>query len=483
MSHFTKIFYFMLLGSALSVYSVRNHNPSGTTRSSATTDAKIDISNGHLATLTSQIATLITHSSNISTNTSTTAINTAGNSGSVASIVVLKNLSGSGHNGGSANWDYPLTITSATTGNLFKLSENIVVGSYSVGNFPTVSGFGGNAAIIINKNNVTIDLGGQTLSTTVTGNAIHGIYIMPGIKGTQIISSTQNVNNKGIIQDFKGFGIYIAGASGNTVQNTSIDNISCAYNAKGLYAEYAHDISITNSNFIANTSPSVLVHGIYMANIKNALISNVKANANNTSAAANAYGIYFENATNSIIEHSSADLNFSTGAGGSAYGIYITSTGSATSSSNSIVSSTANENYCAATNAANQEAVGIMLTTNASTTTSNTISSCTTQRNVFTGSTATNPNGYGIKINGINNNMIKGCTSSYNKTNGILDTAVNTSTNTYHSNTCTKNGTDGLTNYSVSFTTGPLNVLRVNFRDYMGIHNALSAYANIETVD
>ena len=476
MSHFTKIFCFMLLGSTLSVYSVRNHNPSGTTRSSATTDAKIDISNVHLATLTSQIATLITHSSNISTNTSTTATNTTGISGSVTSIVVLKNLSGTGHNGGSANWDYPLNITTSTTGNVFTLSENIVFST--IANITAES-----AAIVVGKDNVTIDLGGQTLSTTVTGNFVHGIYIKPGIKGTQIISSTQNVNNKGIIQDFKGYGIYIAGSSGSTVKNTSIDNISCAYNSKGLYAEYAHDISITNSNFIANTSSSVLVHGIYMANIKNALISNVKANANNTSAAANAYGIYFENATNSIIEHSSADLNFSTGTGGSAYGIYITSTVSATSSSNSIVSSTANENYCAATNTANQEAVGIMLTTNASTTTSNTISSCTTQRNVFTGSTATNPNGYGIKINGINNNMIKGCTSSYNKTNGILDTAVNTSTNTYHSNTCTKNGSDGSTNYSVSFTTGPLNVLRVNFRDYMGIHNALSAYANIETVD
>jgi hypothetical protein len=471
-NHLTKISCLFLICSSVPLDSRRNGLG---TRSSAATESKLDTVNTNLAIVAASLSTLIAQNSAIANNTSATAINTAGNGGSVASMVVLKNLSGANHNGVGTHWDHPLNITPATVGNVFKFSENIVFST--VANITAES-----AAIVVGKDNVTIDLAGQTLSTTITGNFVHGIFIKPGIKGTQIISSTQNVNNKGIIQDFKGYGIYIAGSSGATVKNTSIDNISCAYNSKGLHAEYTNDISITNSNFIANTSPSVLVHGIYMANIKNAFLNNVKANANNSSVA-NAFGIYLENATNSTIEHSFADLNFSAGAGpSSAYGIYITSTGSSTSSSNKIVSCTANENYFSG-NGANQEAVGILLTSNGGTTTSNIIANCTTQRNVFTATGATNPAGYGIKTAGAVNNEIRGCTSSYNANVGIIDTATNSSTNTYHSNTCTKNGPGGLTNYSVSFVTEPLKVLRVQFRDYMGIHNALSAYANIETVD
>lgn len=478
-----------LIASSLSLRSDRNHNP--VTRSSAATEAKLDTVNANLETLATSLTTIISSNSAIASNTSTTAANTASSSGSTATTVTLKNLGGADHDdSGIAYWDYPLNITTATTGNTFKLSENIRLNS--IANLTAES-----AAIVIGKDNVTIDMCGQTLylDSSITATVIHGIYIKPGIKGTQIISSTQNVNYKGIVQDFTGYGINLIGTTGasTVVKHTNIDNVACSYNAQGIHAEFADNTSITNSGCIGNTHTTDSAYGIYMKDVNDTTINNVACNGNYSGK--NAYGIYLENSVNATAENCTANANYSTatvaGAFGSSYGIHITSSGASTvsSSSNNLINCIANENYHTSnTGVTDQESAGIILTkvtAASSTTEANNIENCTTRRNISKAGTAAIALGYGIKLNTSDKNEIKSCVSSYNTTTGIID-LLSQSTSFFTSNLCFHNASNYNINFKVQLGTGTgtsqIRTVKIYVGDHIALENALQGYANIEII-
>lgn len=471
---------FCLFLAMQSLFLFSDRNP-GPTRSSAATEAKLDTVNANLSTLISSISA-------VASNTATTAANTATSSSANATTVTLKNQGGANHDdSGISNWDYPLNITSSTTGNTFKFSQNILFKPINA-NLTAE-----NAAIIIAKDNVTIDLCGQTLyfdSSDLTSGlpAISGIHIKAGVKGTQIISSTNNTNYKGAIKDFTEYGVYFKGTSGSIIKQGNIDNIICAQNSRGIQAEYTNLLSITNCQCIGNTHATGNVYGICLQNINNVTIDEVTSNENYSIVTT--YGMYLENARSCTIKNSAANLNYSTssGASGSAYGIYITSTGAGSSFSNNISSCTANENYCTAnTSIATQEAVGIMITTNSATTESNTIAHCETKRNLYATGTGVAPDGFGIKLNGSGKNQIEACTASHNSTTGIVD-ALAASTSFFTKNLSFFNGSS---NYSVTFNketgstgpaTKPMATIKIHISDHLGLKTAMQGLSNVEIV-
>jgi hypothetical protein len=471
--------FIFLITQNLALLPERNAGP--TRSGSSLTDSKLDLINSNLTTVISSLSA-------VAANTAATATNTTSSTGSTATTVTLRNQGDVNHDDpGTAYWTHPLSITNATAGNTFKFSQNILFKPTNA----TLTAE--NAAIIINKDNVTIDLCGQTLyfsNSLLTGGlpAISGIHIKAGIKGTQIISSTNNTNYKGAIKDFTEYGIYIKGTSILTVKQTSIDNIICAQNKQGIHVEYANVASISNSQCIANTHATENVYGIFMQNINNVIINNFLANENFSNATT--YGIYLENARSCSIKNSSANLNYSTstGSSGSAYGIYLTSTGTGTSFSNTIDSCIANENYCTANVLIlSQEAVGIVLTTASATTESNSITHCEAKRNVYTGSSSPSPLGYGIKLGNSRKNIIESCVTSHNSTSGIIDTLA-ASTSFFTQNFSFFNG---ITNYNIVFNkelgasgpnSTPLATIKIHISNHLALQAAMQGLSNIEIV-
>lgn len=375
-------------------------------------------------------------------------------------------------------WNYPLIISDSDTTfagvNVIKLQENIV---YKPANSATCDPSGNLAAIIINKDNMIIDLSGFSLilddsllspsfkntCPATTANCatppacttiINGIMISPGVKNTQIVSSSyQNSSTRGTITDFNGFGIVINGnsASGSRIDNTQILDININHCFGGISAQYASDLKIqrtcTNNNCAFSS-----VYGMKFQNISNLFIADSESNGN--SSCGNVWGMYLQDTINAIILNSQTSLNLSE-YDGSAYGIYLTASSATTSCQNKIKNCQSNKNTCS--NAAGAQAVGIYLGSNSpgtfAGTFNNVVEKCTAMSNSITGTT-TPPNAYGIKIENSNYNEILKNNIGLNGTTGIFDTLQtfpNGSTSAFTSNVSFFNGYLGANNYSIFF--------------------------------
>jgi parallel beta-helix repeat protein len=487
------IFSILILLSPLSSYSKRNHTTSNS--DSVSSNDKLDDVNENLQILAVHLTTLISSSNQ-------TATNTASEATTAAAIVNLKNYGGANHDNSSIlYWDYPLVIDTNTTGNIFKLNQNILFK-------PTADTLTTeNSAIVITKDNVTIDLYGQTLlldpSSIELSTAVCGIYIGAGVKGTQIISSTQDIHQKGTILDFTCSGITLDGNSVSIIKHTTINNINCSDNANGVYGQYCDDIYITNSHFIGNFHASNSAYGVYLKNVTDTNIESVTSSGNFSGK--NAFGIYLENSINGDLKDCTANGNYSiatvTGSDpeilGSSYGIQITSSGTSTdsSSSNNIINCITNENYHVSnTGVPNQESVGIILTKAVganSKTKNNNIENCTARRNMSSTGTDGIALGYGVKLNDSSKNEVTTCRASYNTTAGIIDT-LSASTTYFTSNLCFFNGNATIQNYDINFlapsgtsavsTTIPIPTVVLHISDHIAIQSELRTTANIEII-
>jgi hypothetical protein len=424
----------------------------------------------------------------------TDLVNIAAYESSYTGALAIFNLGGTSHNDTSKYyWDKPLHITTTDSQfdgvNIIRLQENIVYKPEAA----DVAGAGPYAAIIIEKDNMTIDLFGFSLilDDINTGNydeddcpngslsgvtTIHGIYIKPGVKNTRIISSLgQQV--KGSIRDFNGYAIFAEG--GNTIttdiEQLRIDNIAAANNFGGFSVSYAKEVIISNSETNSNCSINT-VYGMSYANVTDLDVYDCKSNSN--VSADDVFGIYLKDTVGAKIRNCHANHNESINTG-SAYGFTITATSTSTTHSNSIKECIANENICAY--ADSQESIGFYLTGGSY---NNIIENCTSLSNTqgaVSGSPATVPKGYGIKIDNSNYNEIHSNKIGTQLTYGIYDSAAGTSTTLLTRNIAFYNPT----NYSISYKTSTGEVTELHTvilypSDLSGINTATLQLQNFE---
>ena len=409
------------------------------------------------------------------------------------------NLGGTTHNDTTINyWDQPLIIndtdTQFTGVSVIRLQENIVYTPLAT----DVDGAGPYAAIVIEKDNVTIDFFGFSLSLNdinigdfdedscpvctddIDGvSTVHGIYIKPGVKNTRIISSMGEYS-KGSIRDFTGFGILAEGESGaaNKIEQLTVDNMLIADNFGGISVEEASEISITNTNAVSNCCLNV-VYGFYFANVTDALISKCKSNTN--CSCDDVYGMYIKDCIGITVQHCETSFNQST-LTGSSFGVAITASSSTTTHSNTVSSCVANENLCSYVDG--QQSVGFYLTGSSY---NNLVENCTALSNghgaIPAGEDVPSPfpQGYGVKVESSNFNEIHGNKAGTNLSYGIFDSLA-ASTSIFTKNIAFYNTTE---NYSVNFkdssgTTEALEVTTLFPGDLSAINTATSELVNIE---
>ncbi len=304
------------------------------------------------------------------------------------------------------------------------------------------------AAIIVAKDNMTIDLNGYTLSLDptsapnfLTNNPVYGIAVYRGVKNLKIISSSP-LNQKGIITGFSDFAIYIDGLDesynsydiyANRVKNILIDNILITQNLNGIYVANGLEITVSNTNVIYNYTARPFF-GIYFSNILEGIIENCKINLN--SSFTDMHGINLEDTINVTVQNSQTNINRSSQTG-HATGMQITAIND--SSGNQILNCTSSGNLCAPVNG--QKSIGFNIKNQSH---NNVIENCNAfLNNQVPGSAITQGIGFQIDT-GINNQIHKN-KSGYNNTYGFYDTAA-ISTSLWTSNSGIFNGTS---NYNI----------------------------------
>jgi len=348
--------------------------------------------------------------------------------------------------------------------NIMKFQENIVYKPSKGYTYPSTY-HDYPAAIIIAKDNITIDLSGFTLSLDpsvrpnfMINNPTYGISIAPGIKNVKIISTstTSITNQKGCITGFAGFAIYIYGVSqsfysfdaySNMVKSVIIDNLLITQNSNGIYATNALDITITNTNIIYNFSSRIL-YGIYFINVIDGVINSCKTNQNFSHS--DVYGIYLEDTTGTTVENSQMNSNRSIKSGNST-GINLTSSTATSSYANQIVNCKANQNLCSFVTG--KKSIGFNIENQSS---HNIIKNCSSFKNshspIYSGSQtpSVSPEGIGFQLaSSSDSNEIHDNQSNYHDSYGFYD-ASSSSTSFYTSNTAAFNPTE---NYSVTIPT------------------------------
>jgi len=343
------------------------------------------------------------------------------------------------------------------------------------------------AAIIINKDNVTIDFSGFSLlfdPTSASNNKIHGIAVMPGVKNLKIISNT-STEKKGCITGFLGFAIYMLGRSANnnnlnsytnSIMSPSIHNLHVIQNNSGIYIGNSIQPSISYCDIHYNYS-SAITYGIHLSQTIDGIVNNCNVNMN--SSITDVYGIQLEDVSNTSIQNSTFNFNRSLTSGGT-IGISITGTSTETSSDNRIINCTANGNICAQDNS--KESIGICIDSPSS---YNTIQNCITLRQncnkLTTGSndSTTFSNSYGIKINNSEFNQLIENKSGYNNY-GFHDSLI-PSTSFYFENLSVKNRSK---NYEV-FISNSLNdgysiplPTKTIYQDIASTNNYSSTFSN-----
>ncbi|MBV8660776.1 MAG: right-handed parallel beta-helix repeat-containing protein [Candidatus Dependentiae bacterium] len=306
------------------------------------------------------------------------------------------------------------------------------------------------AAIIVAKDNITIDLAGFTLaldpssaSNFMVNSPMYGIAIYQGVKNVKIISSSSH-EKKGTISGFSGFAIYMLGINqsynnydvfSNYIKNPTIDNILITQGINGIYMSYALQPTISNCDIIYNYSPRPL-YGIAFSSVLNGNVDSCRINQNFSYS--DIFGIYLFNTINVTVSSCQANVNRSL-KNGNATGICITGTQAllnngvgtipTTSAANKISKCEVNQNLCA--NVDGATSIGINITTY---THHNAVEDCDVFLSghslLYPGNPAPpflNPTqGIGIQINQSPLNQITGCRSGYHDTYGFYDNYAST---------------------------------------------------------
>lgn len=321
------------------------------------------------------------------------------------------------------------------------------------------------AAIIIAKDNITIDLSGFNLSLDPSSASnflvnmpTYGIAVYQGVKNLKIISTslTSQSNRQGSISGFSGFAIYMIGSNqsynnadifSQMIKNVWIDNILVTQNISGIYINNALQVKITNSNIIYNYSPR-LSYGIYFAGVFDGLIHNCVVNQNTSYG--DIYGICLQDTIAVTVEGCQTNLNRSL-KNGNAIGLNVTATSNVSSYANIINNCISNANLCAFIN--DKESIGFLLSNG---TKHNTLQNCVTFYSSHGPSFANAPipidypHGIGIKLENAPSNQIDKNKSGHHDNYGFYDNAI-ASSSFYTNNTAYFNPT---ANYSVSIPTG-----------------------------
>lgn len=357
------------------------------------------------------------------------------------------------------------------------------------------------AAIIVNKDNFTIDFNGYNLNfqAPVTSNfminsATYGISIYQGVKNLKIISTTPNGSNqqthKGSITNFTGYAIFGSGSTQSynsydvyslRIKNLMIDNLFITQNINGIFLENALNPSITNTNIIYNYSPRIL-YGIYFSNILDGLIDSCAINQNWSYS--DVYGFFLQDTSNLTVQNCKANVNRSLKNGNST-GFWLGSSllSIVDSSANVIQNCIANRNLCA--NVENVSAIGFHITNDSH---HNTISNCISEMTGHTTSWAaapepiTAPDGIGFKLHSTNFNNISGNFSAYHQTCGFYDSA-SISSSFFTANTAQLN----LINYQVTVPNhlaapGPLATTPIYLNDVTAFTGSGPQLTNLSVV-
>ncbi len=339
------------------------------------------------------------------------------------------------------------------------------------------------AAIIIAKDNMTIDFKGYTLSLDplsapnfLTNSPIYGIAVYPGVKNLKIISSSPT-NQKGMITGFSDFAIYINGLNqsynsydiySNRVKNVLIDNLLISQNLNGIYVGNALEVTISNTNVIYNYTAR-LFYGIYFFNILEGIIENCKINLN--SSFSHMYGINLEDTVNVSVQNSQTSFNRSSQTG-NAIGMQISGV-NGYSSANEITFCKSNGNLCASVNG--KKSIGFNICNLSH---HNIIENCTSFLcGKVHGSGVTD--GIGFQIDTGENNQIHNNRAGYNDTYGFYDTAL-ISTSLWTTNTSIFNS---VANYNVIVPTAsgstPLHAIVITPDDLSAYLAAGPVLANV----
>ena len=193
-------------------------------------------------------------------------------------------------------WNAPLIIDYANpffnTQSVVKFEENIIYNPGQNYNYPTPY-VDYPAAIIIARDNITIDLAGFNLSLAPRSAAsffafkpTYGIAIMPGVKNTKIISSS-SLLRPGSISNFSGYAIYGLGISTSQsynfyelmIQNIIIENILMNSNLGGIFLENAVQFAI-NLVAVSYSFGNRPISAIYLNNALNGIVENCKIDQN-----------------------------------------------------------------------------------------------------------------------------------------------------------------------------------------------------------
>ncbi len=395
-------------------------------------------------------------------------------------------------------WTQPLTIDGSSpvfdNVGIVRFKENIIFkptdGSYS-------------AAIIIDRNDVTIDLYGFNLeldSSEINGllsnEVIHGIYIKPGVKNVKILSSASQ-DRQGSISRFTGYGIYAEGGStptmndiqiySNQIKDIEIHNITISECFNGIYLKQVAYGILDRINIVHNTSLVDTLYGLYCSSCSNLEIKHCKINENYSNY--NIYGIYLENTLGCTIKHTETNFNKSVHNEfvsqsphiGSVTGITLTGTSDINSHSNVIFNCQANDNTCGAVSGA--EIIGFHLSDN---TFNNVIEQSQAHYNHHNknvddlDSLDEFPTGYGFKIENSHHNQIVNNQAHSNLNYGFYDNS-DASTSIYTGNKSFYNPI----NYDITFKTNssetqPLSRLTIYPSDLSAALNTISPLVNIE---
>lgn len=359
------------------------------------------------------------------------------------------------------------------------------------------------AAIIVAKDNVTIDLSGFNLSLDpssaanfLTYNPTYGIAVYQGVKNLKIISSinTSASNSiKGSISGFSGYAIYAYGITqsyntydiySNYIKNLTIDNLLITQNINGIYILNGIQPTISNTNVIYNYSPRALF-GIYLSNVLNGQIDTCKVNQNFSYS--DVCGIYLQNTISFNVIDSEINFNKSL-QNGDTTGVLITGNAPKSSLGNEIRNCNTTRNLCAYT--ATNKSVGINIQNISF---YNVITGCRSalcsHSPLFPGATApiTPPTGIGIQINGGKSNQIFNNEATYNDTYGFSDTLLPASASFWSKNTAALNG-DGTNNYNVNVPTStfpfvtPLPTTKIYLDNLDAVTGAGPLLVNIEVL-
>jgi hypothetical protein len=347
-----------------------------------------------------------------------------------------------------AIWTRPLIIDAQNYGvdkkTIIRLQENVIYRPPLKYLYPAAYN-NHPAAIIIAKNDVTIDLAGFTLCldpvsapNIMQKKPTYGISILPGVKNVKIVSATPS-HDKGCIFGFSGYAIYASGTAqsysnfdmhSNMIKNIIIHNLLLSQNINGIYIENALQATVTDTNIIYNYSPRP-VYGLYYSNVLSGCIESCKINQNFSYS--DTYGILLEDTIGVEIKKTITSFNKSL-KDGDAIGICITGSIDTTSYANIVSDCQADSNMCSFTNEA--KSVGFMIHTASH---HNSIEKCSSSGNthspLFSGNTIPTiyPQGIGFLIDRANLNKIHENRSGYNDTYGFYDTAV-VSTSLFTSN-------------------------------------------------